>query len=62
MRPNRAALKYLDFKKNVDPNAHVKMFNYAMKANTETSKKHVINVFSYKLRDTTSNWCHNYMS
>jgi hypothetical protein len=27
---------YLDFKKDVDPDVHVKVFNFAMKANAET--------------------------
>jgi hypothetical protein len=27
VRPNKVALKYLDFKKNVDPYAHVKVKN-----------------------------------
>jgi hypothetical protein len=36
VRPNRVALKYLDFKKDVDPNAHVKMFNSVVKANVKT--------------------------
>jgi hypothetical protein len=30
------AFKYLDFKKHVDPDAYVKVFNYAIKANAET--------------------------
>jgi hypothetical protein len=41
--------KYLDFKKYVDPNVHVKMFNFAMKVNVETSKKYIINAFRYML-------------
>ncbi len=53
VRPNRVAFKYLDFKKDVDPNAHVRMFNFAVKTNVETSKKYIINVFSYTLKDTT---------
>jgi hypothetical protein len=36
VRPNRVALKYPNFKKDVDPNAHVKMFNFVVKANVET--------------------------
>ncbi len=55
------AFKYLDSKKKTDPNVHVRMFNYARKANAETSKEYIINAFSYMLRNTTSNWCHNYM-
>jgi hypothetical protein len=59
VRPNRVALKYLDFKKDVDLDVHVKVCNYAIKANAKTSEKYIINVFSYTLRDTTSDWCHN---
>jgi len=31
LRPNRVALKYHDLKKDVDINAHVKMFNFVVK-------------------------------
>jgi hypothetical protein len=48
------ALKYPNFKKNVDPNVHVRMFNFVIKANAETSKKYIINVCNYMLRDM--NW------
>jgi len=39
MRPNMVVLKCLDFKKDVDPDAHVRMLNFAMKGNVETFKK-----------------------
>jgi hypothetical protein len=55
------ALKYPDFKKDVDPDVHVKVFNSPIKVNVETSEKYIINVFSYMLRDIASDWCHNYM-
>ncbi len=51
MRPNRVAFKYPNFKKDVDPNIHVRMFNSIMKANVGTSEEYIINVFSYTLRD-----------
>jgi hypothetical protein len=38
VRPNRVAPKYPNFKKDVDLDVHVKVFNYVMKANVETSK------------------------
>ncbi len=38
IRPNRVLLKYLDFKKDVDLNVHVRMFNSIVKANAKTSK------------------------
>jgi hypothetical protein len=62
VRPNKVALKYLDFKKYVNLDAHVKMFNYVVKENVKTFEEYIINVFSYTLRDTTSDLCHNYMS
>jgi hypothetical protein len=55
VRPNRVAFKYLDFKKDVDPDAHVKMFNSLVKANAETSKEYIINVFNYTLKDMALN-------
>jgi hypothetical protein len=58
---HNVALKYLDFKKNVDPYVHVRMFNFVMKENALIFEKFIINASSYTLRHTTSNWCHNYM-
>jgi hypothetical protein len=36
VRPNMVAIKYHDFKKDVDPNFHVGMFNFVVKANAKT--------------------------
>jgi hypothetical protein len=33
VRPNKVAFKYLDLKRNVNPNAHVRVFNFTIKAN-----------------------------
>ncbi len=52
MRPNKVVFKYFDFKKNVDPDVHVKVFNYEVKENACTFKEYVINAFNYMLRDT----------
>ncbi len=38
------------------------MFNFVVKTNAETFEKYIINVFSYTLKDTTLDSCHNYMS
>jgi len=32
-----------------------------MKVNAQTFKEYIINVFSYMLKDTALDWCHNYM-
>ncbi len=39
--PNKVALKYLDFKKDVDPNAHVKVFNFVVKVNAEIYEEYI---------------------
>jgi hypothetical protein len=62
VKPNKVAFKYPDFKKDVDPDVHIKVFNFAVKENAKTSKIYIINAFSYMLRNTTSIWYHNYMS
>jgi hypothetical protein len=62
VRPNKLAFKYPNFKKDDDPNVHVRVFNFVVKANAKASKEYIINAFSYMLKNTTSNWCHNYMS
>jgi hypothetical protein len=62
VRSNKVLLKYIDFKKKIYPNAHVRMFNFIVKSNVETSEEYIINVFSYTLKNTTLEWCHNYTS
>ncbi len=62
VRLNKVVFKYRNFKKNVDPDDHVRVFNYRVKTNVENSEKYIINAFSYMLKDTTLDWCHNYMS
>jgi hypothetical protein len=61
VRPNRVVIKYPDFKTNDNPDVHVKVFNFVIKANAKTSKEYIVNAFSYTLRDTALDWCHNYM-
>jgi hypothetical protein len=62
VRPNKVALKYLDLKKDVDLDFHVRVFNFVVKDNAKTSKEYIINAFSYMLIDTMAlNWCHTYM-
>jgi hypothetical protein len=43
---------YPNFKKDANPNAHVKMFNFIVKANIRTSESYIINAFNYMLKDT----------
>jgi hypothetical protein len=54
VKPNKVALKYPDFKKDINPNyVHVKMFNFVIKANAKTSLNYIINAFSSTLKDMT---------
>jgi hypothetical protein len=46
---NKVTLKYLDLKKDVDPYAHVKVFNFIVKANVKTFEEYIINEFRYML-------------
>jgi hypothetical protein len=55
------ALKYPNFKKDVDPNAHVRVFISVVKKNGETFEEYIINAFSITLKDMALNWCHNHM-
>ncbi len=57
---NKVAFKYFDFKKDANPNVHVRVFNSVVKANVETSKEYIIITFSYMQRNIKSDWCHNY--
>jgi hypothetical protein len=54
IRPNKVVLKYLNFTKYVNINAHVRVFNSIVKANVEIFEEYIINEFSYMLRDMTS--------
>jgi hypothetical protein len=37
VKPNKVILKYPDFKKHIDVDAHVKMFNFVIKENAKSS-------------------------
>jgi hypothetical protein len=44
------ALKYHGFKKDVDLNVHVRVFNSVVKANAKTFEEYIINALNYMLR------------
>ncbi len=60
-RPYWSTLKYPDYKKGANLNVHVKVFQATIKMNGETFDKCVTNAFNYTMKETTSDWCHNYM-
>jgi hypothetical protein len=52
-KPYRSTLKYQNYKKDVDPNVHVRMFQVVVKANGETLQEFIINTFNYTLKEMT---------
>jgi hypothetical protein len=58
---NKVAFKYLDFKKDVNLDVQVRVFNSVIKANVETSKECIINAFNYMLTELTLDGVINYM-
>jgi hypothetical protein len=52
-KPYRSTLKYQNYKKDLDPNVHVRMFQAIVKTNGETLQKFIIYAFSYTLKEMT---------
>jgi hypothetical protein len=44
-------LQYPSYVKNIDPNAHIRVFKKAIKANGETMEAYIINMFGFTFRD-----------
>jgi hypothetical protein len=60
-RPFMRPLNYHEYKKDYDPNVHVRVFKATIKANNEMVDEETTNMFNFTLRNNTSNWCNNYM-
>ncbi len=60
-RPYRWPLNYLEYVKDSSPNAHVRVSKVAIRINSETNDAKIVNVFSFTLKGTMSNWCNNYL-
>jgi hypothetical protein len=60
-KPYCRPLNYLEYVKNSNPYAHVRVFKTTIKANGEKEDVKLVNMFSFTLKDTMSNWCNNYM-
>ncbi len=54
-------LNYLEYVKDFDPNAHVKVFNIAIRANSETNDAKIVIFSVLPFKDIMSNWCNNYL-
>jgi hypothetical protein len=50
-RPYRRPHNYLRYVKDSDPNAHVKVFNIAIRTNGELEDVEIVNLFSFTFKD-----------
>jgi hypothetical protein len=54
-RPYHWPFNYLEYVKDSDPDAHVKVFKVVIKTNSETNNVEIINLLSFTLKDIVSN-------
>ncbi len=47
--------------KDIDPNAHIRVFKKTIKANGETTEANINNLFSFALRDNIFEWGENFV-
>jgi hypothetical protein len=60
-RPFKRPLNYLEYKKNYDPDVHVRVFKAAIKVNNETTNEEIKNMFNFTLKNNAFNWFNNYI-
>jgi hypothetical protein len=54
-------LQYLTYVKDINLDAHIKVFKKAIKANGETMEANIINLFGFILKDNIFGWGQNYV-
>ncbi len=60
-RPYCWPLKYLEYIKDSDPNAHVRVFKATIKANNEINDVEIVNLFNFTFRNIVFHYCNNYL-
>jgi hypothetical protein len=60
-KPYCRPLNYLKYVKDLNPNAHVIVFKVAIKVDNETYDVEIVNLFSFTLKDTMSDWWNSYL-
>jgi hypothetical protein len=53
-------LQYPTHVKDIDLNAHIRVFKKAIKANGEIVEAYIVNLFSFTLQDNISKWGENF--
>jgi hypothetical protein len=54
-------LQYPTYVRDINPNAHIRIFKKAIKANGEIVEANIINLFGFTLKDSISKWGENYV-
>ncbi len=54
-------LQYPKYVKNTDPDAHIKVFKKAIKANGEIMEANIINLFGFTVTNSIFEWGENYV-
>ncbi len=54
-------LQYPTYVKDIDPNAHIRVFKKATKANDEIVESDIINLFGFTFGDIVFEWGENYV-
>jgi hypothetical protein len=60
-KPYCRPFNYLEYVKDSDSNVHVRVFEAAIRTNSETNDAKIVNLFNFSLRDIVSTWCNNYL-
>jgi hypothetical protein len=54
-KPYHRPLNYLEYVKDSDPDAHVRVFKASIRANSETNDAEIVNMFNFTLKDIVFN-------
>jgi hypothetical protein len=60
-KPYRQPFNYVEYVKDSNLDAHVRIFKAGIKINNETNDGKFINLFNFTFRDIMSGWCNNYL-
>ncbi len=60
-RPYRRPFNYLEYVKDSNPDAHVRVFKATIRSNGETNDAKIDNLFSFTFKDVVFDWYNNYM-
>jgi len=60
-KPYYRPLNYPKYVKEFNPDAHVRVFKVAIRADNEIDDVKIVNLFSFTFKDIMSDYCNNYL-